>query len=155
MQDEKFGRDRAEAFRQQMTIVGVENGINYNPLAKQGWSGNAHRLIDFAGNRSPQFQDHVVNELFRGHFEDGQDITDLDFLALAGERAGLDRKEVETYLASDQGLKKVVEEGEKAKLQGISGVPNFVLNNKFEIGGAQDSSTFLDLFQRIKATQKA
>ena len=32
----------------------------------------------------------------------------------------------------------------------VSGVPNFVLQGKYEIGGAQDAEAFVKVFERVK-----
>lgn len=95
----------------------------------------------------------MVDELFKGFFENDQDITDLDFLKGAGVRAGLDEKEVDEWLKSGKGTKEVEDEVLKAKMAGINGVPNFVIDGRFEVGGAQDPLVFIQLFERIKAQE--
>jgi predicted DsbA family dithiol-disulfide isomerase len=57
-------------------------------------------------------------------------------------------------LKSDKGGGEVDVEVEEARRLGISGVPNFTINGRYEVGGAQDSSVFLRLFEKIKAGEK-
>lgn len=151
MYAQKFGADRTEQIFARLTAVGAQSGINFKFAGKSGWTGNSHRLISYAGKTSPDMQDRVVNELFAGYFENEQDITDIGFLVAAAKRAGLDEKAVETYLKTDEGLRDVQNDVIEAKMAGIDGVPNFVVGGKYEVGGAQDSSVFLQLFERIKA----
>ena len=41
-------------------------------------------------------------------------------------------------------------EVEEARMRGIGGVPNFVVNGRYEVGGAQDPGVFLRLFEKIR-----
>ena len=149
---EKFGAERSVQIRQQMKKVGAENGINFQLEGKTGWTGDAHRLIAYAGKKSPELQNEMVDQLFAGYMEQNQDITDRNFLKAAAERAGLDKAEAEEALDSKELLSQVEAEFKQAREHGITGVPNFVINNKYEVGGAQDASTFVEIFKRLKAS---
>jgi len=147
----KFGPERAAMIFQRLAAVGAENGINFKFGGKTGNTRTSHRLIQLGKTKSPAVQTRVVEELFAAYFENEQDITDLGVLKTAGAKAGLDEKEVEEWLKSDKGGPEVDREVEQAQMQQISGVPNFTINGRYEIGGAQDSSVFLNLFEKIKA----
>ena len=138
-----------------MRKVGAENGINFQLEGKTGWTGDAHRLIGYAGKKSPELQDKMVDQLFAGYMEQNEDITDRKFLKAAAERAGLSSTEAEQALNNEELLQEAEESYMKARKQGITGVPNFVINDKYEIGGAQDSSTFVEIFKRLSGTGKA
>lgn len=99
-------------------------------------------------------QTRVVEELFSAYFENEGDITDHETIKRAAIKAGLDEKEVKEWLSSDKGGEAVDIEVEQARRTGVSGVPNFTVQGKYEIGGAQDSSVFLGLFERIKAAER-
>lgn len=152
MYAEKFGPEKSVQIRQQMKKVGAENGINFQLEGKTGWTGDAHRLIAYAGKKSPELQDKMVDQVFAGYMEQNEDITDRKFLAAAAERAGLTKTEAEQALNNEELLREAEADFAKARRQGITGVPNFVINDKYEIGGAQDSSTFVDIFGRLKAS---
>jgi predicted DsbA family dithiol-disulfide isomerase len=96
-------------------------------------------------------QTRVVEELFEAYFEKEQDITSMEVLKNAGVKAGLEEKEVMEWLNSDKGGKEVDEEVMEARMQQISGVPNFTINDRYDIGGAQDPQVFLSTFEKIKA----
>lgn len=100
-------------------------------------------------------QTRVVEELFSAYFENEGDITSHSVISAAAIKAGLDEKEVSEWLASDRGGPEVDREVEAAQRNQISGVPNFTVQGKFEVGGAQDSSVFLGLFERIKKAERA
>jgi predicted DsbA family dithiol-disulfide isomerase len=98
-------------------------------------------------------QTRVVNELFSAYFENEQDITDLEVLKTCGVRSGLSGEEVTEWLSSDKGGQEVDKEVRSAKVQRISGVPNYTINGLYRVSGAQDSTVFLNLFEQVKAME--
>jgi len=135
--------------------TGKEVGINFKFGGKTGNTRDSHRLIQLGKSKSPAVQTRVVEELFAAYFENEGDITSHEVLKNAGVNAGLPEEEVKEWLESDKGGKAVDEEVEQAQLNQISGVPNFTIQGKYEIGGAQDPGVFLRLFEKIKAAEGA
>lgn len=149
----KFGEDRTAVIFDRLSQVGKATGINFKFGGKTGNTRDSHRLIQLGKSKSPAMQTRVVEELFSAYFENEGDITSHEVLKNAGVRAGLDENEVKEWLASDKGGKAVDEEVERAQQNQISGVPNFTIQGKYEVGGAQDPGVFLRLFEKIKAEQ--
>jgi predicted DsbA family dithiol-disulfide isomerase len=135
--------------------IGKDCGINFKFGGKTGNTRDSHRLIQLGKTKSAALQTRVVEELFRAYFEQEGDITNHEVLKNAATRAGLDQSEVIDWLESDAGGKVVDEEVEQAQNNKISGVPNFTIQGKYEIGGAQDPGVFLRLFEKIKAAEDA
>jgi len=149
----KFGEERTAMMFERLAQTGKEAGIKFKFGGKTGNTRDSHRLIQLGKSKSPAMQTRVVEELFSAYFENEGDITSHETLKNAGVKAGLDEKEVADWLASDKGGKAVDEEVEQAQLNQISGVPNFTIQGKYEVGGAQDPGVFLRLFEKIKAEQ--
>jgi len=149
----KFGEDRTAMIFDRLTQVGKDAGINFKFGGKTGNTRDSHRLIQLGKSKSPAMQTRVVEELFSAYFENEGDITSHEVLTKAGVKAGLEEKEVKEWLASDKGGKAVDEEVQQAQLNQISGVPNFTIQGKYEVGGAQDPGVFLRLFEKIKASE--
>jgi predicted DsbA family dithiol-disulfide isomerase len=149
----KFGEERTAMIFERLAQTGKEAGIKFKFGGKTGNTRDSHRLIQLGKSKSPAMQTRVVEELFSAYFENEGDITSHETLKNAGVKAGLDEKEVADWLASDKGGKAVDEEVEQAQLNQISGVPNFTIQGKYEVGGAQDPGVFLRLFEKIKAEQ--
>jgi predicted DsbA family dithiol-disulfide isomerase len=137
-----------------LSQIGLENGIKFSYGGKTGNTRNSHRLIALAKSKSPALQTRTVEELFKLYFENEGDITDVAKLQEAGVKAGLEEGEVKKWLASDDGGKEVDREVREAQIRGISGVPNFTVDGKYEIGGAQDESVFLQLFEKIQKAEQ-
>jgi predicted DsbA family dithiol-disulfide isomerase len=136
--------------QQRLSQIGQAEGINFKYGGRTGNTRDSHRLIQLGKTKGPQMQTRVIEELFTAYFENEKDITTQEVLLEAGMKAGLDEKEAKEWLASDKGGKEVDAEVRDAVGQNISGVPNFVVNDAMEVGGAQDPETFVQIFERLK-----
>ena len=58
------------------------------------------------------------------------------------------------WLESDKGGEEVDREVSEAQMRGVSGVPNFVFQGQYEIGGAQDAEAFVRVFERVKEVEE-
>jgi len=150
----KFGEERTEMMFERLAQVGKECGINFKFGGKTGNTRDSHRLIQLGKTKSPAMQTRVVEEFFAAYFENEADITSHDVLRKAAVKAGLDEKEVNEWLESDKGGDVVDREVQEAQMNQISGVPNFTIQGKYEVGGAQDAGVFLRLFEKIKAMEE-
>ena len=106
----------------------------------------AHRLLHFAEQQARQ--DEVSEELFRAYFIEGANLTDAETLADVATRAGLDRKAVLAYLASDADRELVAAADIDARNGGIGGVPFFIFNRKIGVSGAQDPEVLLQAMEQ-------
>lgn len=146
----KFGAERAAMLQTRLIAIGEAEGINFSGRGKVGNTRDAHRLVQLAKTKSNAIENKVIAELFKSHFEEGGDITSYDMLVAAGEKAGLDRAETKQWLEEGKGGPEVDQEVEEAYVHGVTGVPNFTINDGYEVSGAQDPQTFLQLFLQLK-----
>lgn len=58
--------------------------------------------------------------------------------------------DVERVLGSDEYGGLVDREVREAQGEAVSGVPHFVVNDMFEVGGAQEAAAFVQVFERVK-----
>jgi predicted DsbA family dithiol-disulfide isomerase len=128
--------------------------LEEQPLTILGNTRDSHRLIQLGKTKSAAAQTAVIQALFSAYFENEGDITDHSVLRAAGIKAGLPEQEVREWLKSDKGGEEVDVEVEEARRLGITGVPNFTINGRYEVGGAQDPGVFLRLFEKIKAGER-
>lgn len=138
------------ALQARMRSMGEPEGINFTFGGKVGNTRDAHRLLELARTKGPAVQDGAVMALFRSYFEQGGDITDVKMLVDAGVGAGMERAEVERWMAEGLGGDEVDREVERAYAQGIHGVPSFEINGRWHVEGAQDVEAFLEEFTRAK-----
>ncbi|KAG9549738.1 hypothetical protein KCU77_g20116, partial [Aureobasidium melanogenum] len=96
-----------------------------------------------------------MEKLFNAYFELNEDITDHAVLTKAAVGGGLEEQEVKEWLESDKGGPEVDREVAAAQRRFISGVPHFTFNNMYEVGGAEEPATFLQVFNEIKKREGA
>ena len=150
----KFGEQKTSMILERLAAVGKDAGINFNFGGKTGNTRDSHRLVRLGKTKGPDVQTRVVEELFKSYFEEEGDITSHEVLRVAGVRAGLEDVEVKTWLESDNG-EEVDKEVAEAQTRGVGGVPNFVLQGKYQIGGAQDAEAFVKVFERVKEMEES
>lgn len=146
----KFGPERMAQATAHLKRVGEAEGIRFSFQGKVGNTRDAHRLVQLAKTKSNETENRLISTLFKSHFEEDADITSQDALAEIGEQAGLNKAEVKAWLEQGKGGQEVDREVEVAYREGIHGVPNFTINDQYEIGGAQDPDVFLEAFARAK-----
>jgi predicted DsbA family dithiol-disulfide isomerase len=127
----KFGKERTATINQMLAKVGQDEGIKFKFGGKTGNTRDSHRLVQLGKTKGPRMQTRVVEELFAAYFENEKDITTQEILIESGVKAGLEEKEIKGWLDSGKG-------------------PNFTINDRFEIGGAQEPAAFVQLFERLK-----
>lgn len=91
--------------------------------------------------------------MLRAYFTDGENVGDLDVVVSCAERAGIAVDDLRRWLDSDAGMTEVVADIEAAQMRDITGVPAFVLNDRFLIPGAQEVDVFEQLLTRALNTQ--
>jgi predicted DsbA family dithiol-disulfide isomerase len=154
----KFRADenKLQAMLQQVTQAGQASGLHFNfsKVEKMPNTLKAHQLLAIAPD---EIKKQLVDDLFKGYFEDGKDIGSVSILIDAAERLGMDRGQTLTRLDSKEGLDQVENDLAFASQAEVTGVPFFVINRKYALTGAQPSATFLQALQQISAesTDKA
>ncbi|MFH0412307.1 DsbA family oxidoreductase [Corynebacterium sp. L4756] len=120
---------------------GAEVGLDYNfDQALTVNSRRAHRLSHFAESNGVQHE--VIQNLFKAHFANGQNVEDREVLADLAADAGLDREEALAHMDNEELDRAVQADINRAQQIGIQGVPFFVFNNKYAVSGAQPKEVF-------------
>jgi predicted DsbA family dithiol-disulfide isomerase len=148
---ERYGAtpEQAATSRTRITETGKALGIEfrYGPDSRIHNSFKAHQLLAWAGETGGQTALKLA--LFHAYFTDQANITETDVLLDAVEAAGLNRDAAAAVLADERYAAQV--RGEQAYWhdQNISGVPAFLINDKYMIPGAQDAETFGRVLERV------
>ncbi|KAJ3197856.1 hypothetical protein HDU67_003629 [Dinochytrium kinnereticum] len=143
----KFGKQRMDMMLPYMQKVGEAEGIKFSYGGLMGNTFDAHRLIAFAKEKGVQYE--LVEELFKDYFEMERNPADKEALAAAAERAGISKDEALTFLNSKAGSDEVVKNAAKAREEAITGVPFYVIDNKFRVSGAQEPESFIQIFEKL------
>jgi predicted DsbA family dithiol-disulfide isomerase len=151
----RMGPERTASSLKHLNSIGSAEGITFNWNGKTGKTKQSHQLLNLARTKSSELQCKVAEELFRLHFEEQRDITDLQSLIDAGELAGLDSPEILSWLENGNVGDLVDKEAQEARDNGISSVPQFSLQGgKYPLDGAQDAMDFFEVFMKIKEEER-
>ena len=122
-------------------------GLDYHlDQARSGRSFDAHRLLHLARERG--IQDAVKERFLAGYLEEGVAIGLPEELAPLAVSAGLPADDVAAVLAGDAYADEVRADQARAVEIGITGVPFFLVDERFAIPGAQDPDTMLTVLDR-------
>ncbi|MGY2995418.1 DsbA family oxidoreductase [Mesorhizobium sp. URHB0026] len=152
----KFGSDeRIREIHARIEPLGDAEGISFafDAIKVAPNTLDAHRLIRWAGAAGEDVQNRVVRRLFQLNFEEGVNIGDHTVLVEAAREAGMDAAVVETLLPSDADVEAVRTEIATASRMGITGVPCFLLEDKYAVMGAQDADTLADAIRQVAAAK--
>lgn len=133
MYEAKFGAQRTKMMQVRLAQIGKQVGIEFAFGGKTGNTRDAHRVVQLAKTKGESTQTRVMEALFQAYFENEKDITDHAVLTKAAVQGGLEEGEVREWLVSDRGGPEVDKEVNAAQRRFISGVPNFTINDKFDV----------------------
>ena len=123
--------------------------IDFAAITRTPNTIDAHRLIRWA--RIEGRQSLVVNQLFHRYFKKGEDISDHAVLVSVAESAGLDAELVRRLLASDADLEETRAADAEARQMGVTGVPTFIVGQRYAVPGAQDTEMWIRAMDEISA----
>jgi predicted DsbA family dithiol-disulfide isomerase len=142
-----ISKSKAKEMNQYVAQVAREVGLDFNfEKVVVANSFNAHRVIQFA--KSKGLGNEAEEALFKAHFIEGKNIDRNETLVQTAVSIGLDENETREMIASGAFSKEVKQDEMQAQDFGISGVPFFVLNDKYAVSGAQSPETFLQALEQ-------
>lgn len=150
--EEKFGTARTAMMQQRLQQIGGELGINFKFGGRTGNTRDSHRLVRLAKDYGNEVELKTLDGLFAAYFENEKDITSYDTLRNVAVQAGIPEAEFQQgIIDSDKGGPEVDEEVAKARSGGVTGVPDFTIQDRFQWSGARDPEDFLAIFEKAKA----
>lgn len=147
MYNRKFGKARTRQIIPQMAQVGQSVGINFSYGGNVGNTFDSHCLIWYARKvGGSEAQDKIVKSVFKAYFEEEKCLRDVAVLQDCALEAGLDA----ANLLSDPTMGEVKARAEQREFgKNCRGVPKFIFNGKYAVGGAQESDKLLEIFKDI------
>ncbi len=107
-----------------------------------------HKLLDVAGQEG--FKAEAKEMLFKAYFTDGKDLSDLGTLSDLFAHKGWDQDKVARILTDDAIGYAVTQEIAHYQQMGVSGVPFFVINDKYGISGAQPAEVLVQALSTVR-----
>jgi predicted DsbA family dithiol-disulfide isomerase len=147
----KYGMSPAQAKDAEagMAAKAAADGLEFNPDRVMGNTFDAHRLVHLARERG--VQEPVLERLFGAYFCEGKPVFAAGDLASLAAEAGLDSGEVARVLQDGSYGDAVRADEDQARAYGISGVPFFVLGEKYGVSGAQPAAVLTQALEQAWA----
>lgn len=140
--------EQAQQMFDQVADVATNEGLNYRfDLLKMTNTRLAHELLHYAHfvGKQPEMKERLL----RAHFEEGVNVSDVTELTRLATEIGLDEAAVVEALNTRAYKTAVDDDVHTASQIGVQGVPFFVLNSKYSLGGAQDPSVFAQALTQV------
>jgi predicted DsbA family dithiol-disulfide isomerase len=140
---EKFGGDeRYMKITQHVSKIAEAEGLEFR-FDRQKVSPNTrllHRIIMLALQQRKQAD--VKEAFMKAYFTDGIDLSDKKNVLSVAVAAGLNETTVHQIMQSQQFEAEVITAEHEMQKLGITGVPFYILQNKYGVSGAQPTETF-------------
>lgn len=131
--------DMARCQIEKISILGKNEGIDFKYIDTQYTNMlDAHRLTKLVASKgNKENTNKVIHLLFDAYFTKNLKLADRNVLSDIARQVGIDEGELNKMLDSDDFIDDVrFDENEAYKL-GVHGVPYFVIDDKYVIGGCQ------------------
>lgn len=144
------GRVTLEEFFARPRQMGADVGLmfNFEDISRAPNTELSHRMLALAPD---EHKGALLEGIYAAYFEFGRDIGDPEVLLDVAESVGLDREELAERLRQGDGRAEVQSAVESARRLGISGVPFFVINDKYAFSGAQPPAMIKRVLEQVEA----
>ena len=107
----------------------------------------AHEATEYAREKGKVNEFHHI--VFDKVYGEGLDIGNWDILRAAAQEAGLDADDMQSVVESGKYTAEVAAQVQHAQQIGVTGVPTYVINDKYAIVGAQPYEAFKNALAQI------
>jgi predicted DsbA family dithiol-disulfide isomerase len=145
---ERFRGYDLASFYEQLRARGKEAGVEFGNLTGLSNSRSALMASEYA--RDTGHYDSFHKNIFHAYFTQGLDIGKLNVIADVAGKSDLDKKETLNAIHDGRYASRLNEAREEGQLIGLTGVPLFVIENKYKIVGAQPIETFRHFLDKSK-----
>ena len=133
----KYGMSISDAEKriEEISIMGRREGIDFKYISTNYTNTfDSLRLTKFAQEKG---HDEIISKLFDAYFTKNLELSDHKILKKIAVECGLDENEVDEVLKNKKYAEEVRKDEYEAAINGIHGVPYFIINDKFALSGAQ------------------
>jgi predicted DsbA family dithiol-disulfide isomerase len=146
----RFGDPEAlQPALQHLTAAGAAEGLRFrfDRITHIPNTMNAHRVMKLA-EREGANASGVAENILRSFFEEGLDISKRDVLVDIGDRSGLSSTSINQTLDDEASRQTVLTQEAQVRRSGVTGVPDFLINKRLFVIGAQSTESLVSIFDR-------
>jgi len=144
-------RARANGSEERLSNMARMLGLKFASTERIYNTRIAHEATEYAREHGKVNEVHRV--VFRKVYADGQDISKWTVLRSAAEEVGLDADDMQTVVDGGKYTAEVARQVRHAQEIGVTGVPTYVINDRYAVVGAQPYEVLKNaLAQILKGT---
>jgi len=151
----KFGDlERTKQMTNTLTEAGEDLGIAFD-FGDDWLAVNTlplHQLLEIAGQEG--FKDELKERFFKAYFVSLEPLNDMENLFKIMNEFGWSAEKVNSIINDPTIAKAVEDKITHFQKLGVTGVPFFVINNKYGISGAQAPQTLLDALNKVSLEEE-
>jgi len=146
----KFGNpEKLQPGLEELTRAAGAEGIDlrFDLISHVPNTLNAHRLMNLAEQIGADTSG-LAEKILGGFFGQGLDISNLDVLVELGADVGIGATEILTTLEDEKTKSIVLSQEAQVRQSGVTGVPDFLVNKRLFVMGAQRTENLVSVFDR-------
>ena len=140
-------RARANGSEERLASIAKSYGMEFKSAERIYNTRIAHEATEYAREHGKGIEFHKI--VFRKVYAEGQDISQWDVLRSAAQEAGLDGDAMQRDVESEKYTTNVAEQVRQAYQIGVTGVPTYVINDRYAVVGAQPYEVFKNALEQI------
>jgi len=146
-------RARSNGSEERLKSIADLYGMDFKSTERIYNTRLAHEATEYAREQGRANEFHRI--VFRKVYAEGQDISRWDVLRSAAEEAGLNAAEMQQVVENGKYTAEVAGQVQWAQRIGVTGVPTYVINDRYAIVGAQPYEAFKNALAQIAKETKA
>jgi predicted DsbA family dithiol-disulfide isomerase len=146
---ERIKRARANGSEDRLRSIATSYGMEFKSTERIYNTRLAHEATEFAREQGKGNEFHRV--IFRMVYAEGKDPSQWDVLRSAAQEVGLDGEALQKAVESETYKVNVEEQVRWAYQIGVTGVPTYVINDRYAIVGAQPYEAFKSALEQINS----
>jgi len=144
---EYIKRARANGSEERLRSMASSYGMEFRSTERIYNTRIAHEATEYAREHGKGNEFHKT--LFRAVYAEGKDPGNWDVLRSVADEVGLNADEMQSDVESEKYLANVAEQVQWAYQIGVSGVPTYVINDRYALVGAQPYEVFKNALSQI------
>jgi predicted DsbA family dithiol-disulfide isomerase len=140
-------RARAGGSEERLSSIAKSYGMDFKSTERIYNTRLAHEATEYAREQGRSNEFHKA--LFRKVYAEGQDPSQWSVLRSTAEEVGLNGDEMQQLVESNRYTGYVEEQVRWAQQIGVTGVPTYVINERYAVVGAQPYEVFKNTLTQI------
>ena len=144
---EHIKQARANGSEERLRSIATSYGMEFRSTDRIYNTRLAHEATEYAREQGKGNEFHKV--VFRRVYAEGKDPSQWEVLRSAAQEVGLDGEAMQKAVENETYKDNVEEQVRQAYQIGVTGVPTYVINDRYAIVGAQPYEVFKNALEQI------